>query len=120
MHFADVRDVVRRDLGTELGVADDTDELFDVDGGELRLFDETLGDDDGVFVVGAAPAHECDARRSGRGRAGRGRTMELSASTSPFLTLSPSTTRWALDEMQSSVGLREALEVVLLLLALPY
>ena len=35
--FRNVRDVVRRHFGAELGVAHDADELFDVDRGELRV-----------------------------------------------------------------------------------
>ncbi|KKW43352.1 MAG: hypothetical protein UY94_C0043G0001, partial [Parcubacteria group bacterium GW2011_GWA2_56_21] len=60
--FADVRDVVRRDFRTELRVAHRRDEFLDVDRGEFAVFDQALGNDDGVFVVGARPAHERDKR----------------------------------------------------------
>ena len=56
----DVRDVARDLFGTELGVAGFDLELFDVDRGVVVLFDQLLGDEDGVLEVVAAPRHEGD------------------------------------------------------------
>src|SRR3989344_8997960 len=60
--FRNVRNVVSGFLGPELGVAYVADKLLDVDGGKLAVFDQALGDNDGVFVIGAAPAHKRDKR----------------------------------------------------------
>ena len=58
--FRNVRNVVGGFLRPELGVAHVTDELLDVDRREFAVLHEALGDDDGVFVVGAGPGHERD------------------------------------------------------------
>ena len=56
----DVGDVARDFLGPELGVARLDVELLDVDRREEVVLDETLGDQDRVLVVVAAPRHERD------------------------------------------------------------
>ena len=58
--LADVRDVARDLLGTELGVAGFDLELLDVDRGVVVLLDQLLGDQDRVLEVVAAPRHEGD------------------------------------------------------------
>ena len=58
--LADVRDVARDLLGTELGVARLDLVLLDMDAGEEVVADEAIADDDRVLVVAALPAHERD------------------------------------------------------------
>ena len=58
--FADVGNVARDLLGTELGVARFDFELFDVNGGVVILFDQLLADQDGVLEVVPAPGQEGD------------------------------------------------------------
>src|SRR6185436_8552329 len=53
-----VGDVVGGLLGPQLGVAHVADELLYMYGAEFGVLDEALGNDDGVLVVGARPAHE--------------------------------------------------------------
>ena len=55
---ADVRDVAGDLFGAQLSVAGLDFELLDEDRGESVLFHDLLGDQDGVFVVEAFPAHE--------------------------------------------------------------
>ena len=59
--LADVRDVGRDFLRSELRVARDTGQLLDVDRREAVLLDDALGDQDRVFEVVAVPRHERDA-----------------------------------------------------------
>src|SRR6185369_6357501 len=56
--FADVRDVTRDFLWSELGVARFEFKFLDVYGGVIVLFHQLLGDQDGVFEVVTAPWHE--------------------------------------------------------------
>ncbi len=58
--FADVGDVAGDFLGSELGVARDTFELFDMHRREQVFLDHALGDEDRVLEVVAAPRHERD------------------------------------------------------------
>ena len=58
--LADVRDVARDFLGTELRVAGFDLELLDVDRGVVVLFDQLLGHENRVLEVVAAPRHERD------------------------------------------------------------
>src|SRR5690606_33585936 len=55
LHLGNVRDIRGSHLGPEFGVADRRVELFNVNGRELALLHQALGDADGVFVVGAGP-----------------------------------------------------------------
>jgi hypothetical protein len=56
--LADVRDVSGDLFGAELGVAGLQLVLLDMDAGEEVFLDQSLVDDDGVFVVATLPAHE--------------------------------------------------------------
>ena len=56
--LADVRDVARDLLGTQLGVARLDLVLLDVDAGEQVVAHEAIADHDRVLVVAALPAHE--------------------------------------------------------------
>ena len=58
--LADVRDVARDLLATQLGVARDDLELLDVDRGEQVVLHDLLGDQDRVLEVVPAPGHEGD------------------------------------------------------------
>ena len=58
--LADVGDVPRELLATQLGVADLDVVFLDVDRGVDVIFDEFLADDDGVLEVEAIPRHETD------------------------------------------------------------
>src|SRR4029453_15743861 len=58
--LADVRDVTRDLLGTELRVARLDLVLLDVDAREEVVADKAVADDDRVLVVAALPAHERD------------------------------------------------------------
>ena len=58
--LADIRNVARDFFRTELGVAGFDFELFDVNRGVVVVLDETLGNEDRVFKVVAAPRHERD------------------------------------------------------------
>src|SRR3989338_6724569 len=60
--FRNVGDVVSGFFRPQLGVAHVADKLLDVYRGKLAVLDHALGDDDGVFVVGSAPAHKGDKR----------------------------------------------------------
>ena len=58
--LADIRDVARDFLGTQLRVAGTDLKLVDVDGGVDVLLDHALRDHDGVLEVVAVPRHEGD------------------------------------------------------------
>src|SRR5208283_769898 len=58
--FADVRNVAGDFLGSELGVARDTFELFDMHRREQVFLDHALGNQDRILEVVAAPRHERD------------------------------------------------------------
>src|SRR3989344_566195 len=58
--FRNVGDVMGGFLRSQFGVAHVADKLLDVYRGKLAVLDHALGDDDGVFVVGSAPAHKRD------------------------------------------------------------
>src|SRR5579872_4842428 len=58
--LTDVGNVARNFLRTELSIARDTFELLDMHRGEQVFLDHTLGDEDRVFEVVAAPRHKGD------------------------------------------------------------
>src|SRR5690606_21211857 len=58
--LADIRDVRGDFLGSQLRVARNRGQLFDVNRREAIFLDDTLGDEDGVLEVVAVPGHERD------------------------------------------------------------
>src|SRR3989344_1300886 len=55
-----VRNIAGGHLRTKLGITNIDSELSDVDGCKLAFLHQALGNNDGVFIIGSGPAHECN------------------------------------------------------------
>jgi len=116
LEFRDVGDVVCRHFGTELCIANDTDELLHVDGCESCVLGEALGDDDGVFVVGTKPRQERDADILTDSELAADRCRRIAKQSATLDTLAHRNCR-TLVEGRKAVGARKIDELVLFRLA---